>query len=119
GADRDHGIASVVLACRGGRHPRDGPRPHRRLRQTQRTPVPLCDLPSFVEPAASAPRTMSNLLSAAVDFQSDARKIDERRPPWVTRVTLYVLVAVTVVACVWAALARVDRIVVAPGKLVT
>jgi HlyD family secretion protein len=62
---------------------------------------------------------MTSLLSAAVDFQSDARKIDERRPPWVTRVTLYVLVAVTIVAVAWAALAKVDRIVVAPGKLVT
>jgi HlyD family secretion protein len=62
---------------------------------------------------------MSALLPAAIDFQSDARKIDERRPPWVARATLYVLVAVIVIAGVWAAVARVDRIVVAPGKLVT
>jgi hemolysin D len=62
---------------------------------------------------------MSALLPAAIDFQSDARKIDERRPPWVARATLYVLVAVIIVAGIWAAVAKVDRIVVAPGKLVT
>jgi hemolysin D len=62
---------------------------------------------------------MSTLLPAAIDFQSDARKIDERRPPWVARATLYVLVAVIIVAGIWAAVAKVDRIVVAPGKLVT
>ena len=62
---------------------------------------------------------MSTLLPAVIDFQSDARKIDERRPPWVARATLYVLVAVIIVAGIWAAVAKVDRIVVAPGKLVT
>ena len=62
---------------------------------------------------------MTALLPAAIDFQSDARKIDERRPPWVARATLYVLVAVIIVAGIWAAVAKVDRIVVAPGKLVT
>jgi membrane fusion protein, hemolysin D len=62
---------------------------------------------------------MSTLLPAVIDFQSDARKIDERRPPWVARATLYVLVAVIIVAGIWAAVANVDRIVVAPGKLVT
>src|SRR5215472_15831554 len=72
-----------------------------------------------MEPAAQAPRPMSTLLPAAIDFQSDARKIDERRPPWVARATLYVLVAVIIVAGIWAAVAKVDRIVVAPGKLVT
>src|SRR6266481_7480813 len=72
-----------------------------------------------MEPAAQAPRPMSTLLPAVIDFQSDARKIDERRPPWFARATLYVLVAVIIVAGIWAAVARVDRIVVAPGKLVT
>ena len=62
---------------------------------------------------------MSTLLPAAIDFQSDARKIDERRPPWVARATLYVLVAVIIVAFIFGAIAKVDRIVVAPGKLVT
>src|SRR5215831_3911577 len=72
-----------------------------------------------MEPAAQAPRPMSTLLPAVIDFQSDARKIDERRPPWVARATLYVLVAVIIIAGVWAAVAKVDRIVLAPGKLVT
>jgi len=62
---------------------------------------------------------MSTLLPAAVDFQSDARKIDERRPPWIARATLYVLVAVIVIAVTFGAIAEIDRIVVAPGKLVT
>jgi hemolysin D len=62
---------------------------------------------------------MSTLLPAAIDFQSDARKIDERRPPWVARATLYVLVAVIIIAGIWASVAKIDRIVVAPGKLVT
>jgi len=62
---------------------------------------------------------MSTLLPAAIDFQSDARKIDERRPPWVAQATLYVLVAVIIIAITFGAIAKVDRIVVAPGKLVT
>ena len=62
---------------------------------------------------------MSTLLPAVIDFQSDARKIDERRPPWFARATLYALVAVIIIAGIWAAVAKVDRIVVAPGKLVT
>jgi hemolysin D len=62
---------------------------------------------------------MSTLLPAVIDFQGDARKIDERRPPWFARATLYVLVAVIIIAGIWAAVAKVDRIVVAPGKLVT
>ena len=62
---------------------------------------------------------MTTLLPSAIDFQSDARKLDERRPPWIARATLYVLVALVVSAIVWAVLAKVDRIVVAPGKLVT
>jgi HlyD family secretion protein len=62
---------------------------------------------------------MTKLLPAAIDFQSDARKIDERRPPWLAQATLYVLVGLLVTAATWAALAKVDRIVAATGKLVT
>jgi len=62
---------------------------------------------------------MSTLLPAAIDFQSDARKIEERRPPWVARATLYVLVAVVLTVVTFGAIAKVDRIVVAQGKLVT
>ena len=72
-----------------------------------------------MEPAAPTPRPLRTLLPAAIDFQSDARRIDDRRPPWLAGATLYTLVAVIFAALVWASLAKVDRIVVAPGKLVT
>jgi hemolysin D len=62
---------------------------------------------------------MSTLLPTAIDYQSDARRIDERRPPLVARGTLYVLVAVIVTAVTFGAIAKIDRIVVASGKLVT
>lgn len=62
---------------------------------------------------------MSKLLPIALDFQSDARQIDEQRPPATTGAALYVLVAVIVCGIAWAWIAKVDRIVVAPGKLVT
>lgn len=62
---------------------------------------------------------MSKLLPIALDFQSDARQIDEQRPPATTGAALYVLVAVVVCGIAWAWIAKVDRIVVAPGKLVT
>src|SRR5262249_35228955 len=119
GPHRDHGVAPSVFPRQCRCYCRARPRPHRRLRQTQRAVIPLCHLPSPVEPAPPAPRPMTPLPPAAIDFQSDARKIDERRPPWVARATLYALVAVIVVAGIWAAVAKVDRIVVAQGKLVT
>jgi HlyD family secretion protein len=62
---------------------------------------------------------MRTLLPAAVEFQTEARQIGEQRPPWILGATLYTLLAVILSAIAWAALARVDRIVVAPGKLVT
>ena len=62
---------------------------------------------------------MSTLLPRAIEFQSDARRIDERRPPWLARATLMVLVAIIATVIAWMAVAKVDRIVVAPGKLVT
>jgi hemolysin D len=60
-----------------------------------------------------------NTVPAAIQFQSEARRIDERRPPWIVRATLYSVTAVIATALTWAALAQIDRIVVAPGKLVT
>jgi HlyD family secretion protein len=62
---------------------------------------------------------MTSLLPAALEFQSDARQIDEQRPPRGARAVLYVLVALIVCAITWASIASVDRIVVAQGKLVT
>jgi hemolysin D len=62
---------------------------------------------------------MSKLPATLLEFQSEARQVDQQRPPWIARATLYALVVLIAVAIVWAAMAKVDRIVVAQGKLVT
>ena len=62
---------------------------------------------------------MSKLLPTAREFQSDARQIDEQRPPASERAVLYVLVLLIACAVAWSSIAKVDRIVVAQGKLVT
>jgi hemolysin D len=62
---------------------------------------------------------MSKLLPVALEFQSDARQIDEQRPPASERAVLYVLIALIACGVIWASIAKVDRIVVAQGKLVT
>lgn len=55
----------------------------------------------------------------AAPFQSDAAEIELRAPPPGVRATLYALLALLTTATLWAAFAEVDRVVVAPGKLVT
>ncbi len=62
---------------------------------------------------------MTKLLPAASEFQSEARQIDMQRPPRIVRGTLYALVALIATALTWAWFAKVDRIVVAKGKLIT
>jgi hemolysin D len=62
---------------------------------------------------------MTKLLSGAVEFQSEARQVDLQRPPRILRCTLFALVLLIVTAIAWAWFAKVDRIVVARGKLVT
>jgi hemolysin D len=62
---------------------------------------------------------VNKLLPIAREFQSDARQIDEQRPPASERAVLYALVALIGCAVAWASVAKVDRIVVAQGKLVT
>lgn len=62
---------------------------------------------------------MNKLLPTAREFQSDARQIDEQLPPASERVVLYVLTALIACGIVWASIAKVDRVVVAHGKLVT
>jgi HlyD family secretion protein len=54
-----------------------------------------------------------------LEFQSDARVIEDGPVPALARVTLYVLLAFIVVAVGWAALSLVDKVVVARGRLVT
>ncbi|MCU0868225.1 MAG: HlyD family type I secretion periplasmic adaptor subunit [Burkholderiales bacterium] len=54
-----------------------------------------------------------------VDFLPDADEIERRPLPWLARVTLYALAAMLVAFVGWAALAEIDRVVVARGRLVT
>ncbi|SHF00425.1 HlyD family secretion protein [Kaistia soli DSM 19436] len=53
------------------------------------------------------------------EFQSDALELEERDPPRVARITLYGIIALLGSTALWASLASVDEVVVAPGKLVT
>jgi HlyD family secretion protein len=52
------------------------------------------------------------------EFQTDALEIEERPPRRVAHLTLYVVAAFILAAVLWAALAAVDRVVVAEGRLV-
>lgn len=49
----------------------------------------------------------------------EAQAIIERTPHWSVRGVLYPLLAAVLVAAAWASLAEVDRVVVAPGRLIT
>jgi hemolysin D len=53
------------------------------------------------------------------EFQPDAVEIEERNPPRMTRVTLYLVLALVAAAVTWASLSTVDEIVMAHGKLIT
>ncbi|WP_051380414.1 HlyD family type I secretion periplasmic adaptor subunit [Bradyrhizobium sp. WSM1743] len=53
------------------------------------------------------------------EFQSDAVEIEQQTPPRVARLTLYSVLALIVVAVVWASASQVDMIVTAQGKLIT
>jgi hemolysin D len=53
------------------------------------------------------------------EFQPDAVEIEERNPPRMTRITLYLVVALVAAAVTWASLSTVDEIVTAHGKLIT
>ena len=55
----------------------------------------------------------------AIAFQPDAVVIEERPFPFAARATLYVIVGLIAAAAAWAILARIDRIVVSRGKLLT
>ena len=54
-----------------------------------------------------------------LEFQSDARAIEDGPVPVAARLTLYAVLALVVVAIAWAALSVVDQVVVARGKLIT
>lgn len=55
----------------------------------------------------------------ADQFLPDALEVERRAPPLVLYVTLYSQIGLIAAAFLWAAFAEVDRVVVAPGKLVT
>ncbi len=53
------------------------------------------------------------------EFQSDAVELEERVPPRIARLTLYGVTALIGCALLWASIAEIDEVVIAPGKLVT
>jgi HlyD family secretion protein len=54
-----------------------------------------------------------------VEFQPDAVEIEKRSVPGGARWTLYTIIALLIAAVIWACWAKVDRIVVAQGTLIT
>ncbi len=57
--------------------------------------------------------------SVVSEFQSDAVELEEREPPRIAYLSLYLVTALIVAGIVWACLSQVDKIVVARGKLMT
>ena len=57
--------------------------------------------------------------SIIAEFQSDAVEVEERIPPRIARITLYVVVTLILTAVVWASFSTVDTIIAAQGKLIT
>lgn len=57
--------------------------------------------------------------AAVMDFQTDAIALEERKPPFTARMTLYLVAAAIGCGIVWASVSKIDEIVVAPGKLTT
>ncbi len=64
---------------------------------------------------------MPRLHPFAIDhpLHPEAQTILEQTPHWSVRGVLYPLIAAVLVAAAWASLAQVDRVVVAPGRLIT
>ena len=52
------------------------------------------------------------------EFQPNAVEIEERNPPRMTRITLYLVGVLIAAAVIWASLSTVDEIVTAQGKLI-
>jgi len=53
------------------------------------------------------------------DFQPDAIELEAVQPPLSAHAVLYALLALIVIALVWASVSKVDVVVTAPGKIVT
>jgi hemolysin D len=75
------------------------------------------------DPSTGVKRQLRVVASAhrpvITEFQSDAIEVEERTPPRITRVTLYVVTALILTTVVWASFSTVDTIVTAQGKLIT
>ena len=57
--------------------------------------------------------------AAVMEFQTDAIALEERKPPFTARMTLYLVVAAIGCAIYWASVSKIDEIIVAPGRLAT
>lgn len=67
----------------------------------------------------SKPTRTTDIDRAALEFQPDAVMIAERPLPWSARSVVYIVAALVIFTALWATFSKVDRIVVARGKLVT
>jgi hemolysin D len=72
---------------------------------------------SFVKPSANKPEPAKDL--TVIEFLPDADEIERTPLPREARITLYVLVAALVSFLLWAIFSKLDRVVVAHGRLVT
>jgi hemolysin D len=71
---------------------------------------------SFAKRRLQGGPTTAEIIS---EFQPDAVEIEERNPPRLTRITLYLVALLIAAAVLWASLSTVDNIVTAQGKLIT
>jgi hemolysin D len=74
-------------------------------------------------PAAGSASDSAKIIPLAkvpvvTEFQPDAVEIEERSPPRIARLTLYMVAALIGAATTWASVASVDQIVAAQGKLI-
>ncbi len=72
-------------------------------------------------PPTKAPklRRERSVPKSLIEFQPDAVEIEKRSLPGGARWTLYTVIALITAAIVWACWAKVDRIVVSQGRLIT
>lgn len=81
--------------------------------------VPAKVAPAPARRRAALPARSSLPPGFALDYLPDGAAIEHAPLPWLARSTLYVLAGLLVALVLWAALAQVDRIVTAGGRLVT
>ena len=79
----------------------------------------MSDAPSSDSRANDNFRADPRLERATGEFQSDAAAIEEAPVPLAAHAALWIVLALLVTALLWSVIGRVDRIVVAPGKVAT